>query len=137
MLGPIIKNYIFREFDTTLVVTVNHCRIHLLTKYTMLHDLHVYLKKPSTHPHLHLRWFSPLQKEHHQIPLLCALLVIQATCKDEQVLIHLPQYLRLVNLVECHPEFGWLLHPVLQDIPKCGIIVEYAEGCLYGDHWLQ
>ena len=30
-------------------------------------DLHVYLKKPSKHPHLHLRWFSPLQKENHQI----------------------------------------------------------------------
>ena len=44
-------------------------RMHL-SQSTMPHDLHVCLKKPSKNPHLHLRWFSPLQKEHHQIHFL-------------------------------------------------------------------
>lgn len=67
----------------------------------------------------------------------CALLAIQETCTDDQVLICLLQYLFLVNLVGCHLEFGQLLHPVLQDIPGVGIDIGYAEGCLHGDHWLR
>ena len=47
------------------------------------------------------------------------------------------QYLCLINLVECHPQFGQLLHPVLQDIPGVGIAIGYAEGCHHGDHWLR
>lgn len=53
---------------------------------------------------------------------LRALLAIQVTWKYDQVLIHLPQYLRLVSLVGYHPEFGWLLYPFLQDIPQVGIV---------------
>ena len=67
---------------------------------------------------------------------LCALLAIQATCKDDQVLICLPHYLRLVDLVGCHPEFGWLLHPVLQNFSIVGIVAGYVEGSLHDDHKL-
>jgi len=32
MLGPIMKYYILRYFDTTLVIAVDHCRLKLLIK---------------------------------------------------------------------------------------------------------
>ena len=34
MLGPVMKKLINQEFDATLVITMYHCRIHLLTKQT-------------------------------------------------------------------------------------------------------
>ena len=34
MLGLIMKNWILREFDKTLIIIVNHCQIDLLTNQT-------------------------------------------------------------------------------------------------------
>ena len=32
MLRPVVRHWILREFDATLVITVDHCRLKLLTK---------------------------------------------------------------------------------------------------------
>ena len=34
VLGPVIKNWILREFDTTLIITIDHSWIHPLIKQT-------------------------------------------------------------------------------------------------------
>ena len=37
VLGPVMKYWILREFDATLIITVNDCQVQLLIKYPCGH----------------------------------------------------------------------------------------------------
>jgi len=45
-----------------------------------------------------------------------AFLATQSTWKYDQVLVRLPQYICLVDLVGCHPEASWLLYPIPHNV---------------------
>ena len=104
-----------------------HLDFFLHTFGWLLSPRYMFLQLMNQHTGL-VAWFSlssQLVQCDHPTPWegFRAFLAIQSTCKYDQVLVHLLQYLHLVDLVGCQPESSWLLYPVLQNVSGVSIVV--------------